>query len=248
MTRRLRVLTLILICSILTMLFGSAVAHIACQCGNPADQCICFVQLGDKGLAVRKTIEVLQSRGYLDKVKKKSEFTIEVQMAIKRFQIDSGLEDTGWLDDETLNMLLGGKPKQNEMIPSDGICYVPTDGGQKYHLSPFCSGMQYPRLISIENAKRLGIDACGKKTCARTTTAISSAGFDTRTLSEDYYLASAEPAHSNALAYIGNKNSHVFHLAGCQSASSMNEKNKVFFGTRDEAVNKGYKPCSKCKP
>ena len=230
------------------MLFGSAVAHIACQCGNPADQCICFVQLGDKGLAVRKTIEVLQSRGYLDKVKIKSEFTIEVQMAIKRFQIDSGLEDTGWLDDETLNMLLGGKLKQNEMIPSDGICYVPTDGGQKYHLSPFCSGMQHPRLISIENAKRLGIDACGKKTCARTTTAISSAGFDTRTLSEDYYLASAEPAHSNALAYIGNKNSHVFHLAGCQSASSMNEKNKVFFGTRDEAVNKGYKPCSKCKP
>lgn len=46
--------------------------------------------------------------------------------------------------------------------------------------------------------------------------------------------------------YIGNKNSKVFHLPSCYSLPA--EKNRVNFSTRDEAVNAGYKPCSKCNP
>ena len=48
--------------------------------------------------------------------------------------------------------------------------------------------------------------------------------------------------------YIGNKNSHVFHTLDCDSVRTMKEKNKVEFFSREEAVNKKYKPCSRCSP
>ena len=48
--------------------------------------------------------------------------------------------------------------------------------------------------------------------------------------------------------YIGNKNSKVFHTPDCSGVSSMNEKNKVTFSSREEAVEAGYTPCSSCKP
>ena len=46
--------------------------------------------------------------------------------------------------------------------------------------------------------------------------------------------------------YIGNKNSLKFHRSDCKSLPY--EKNRVYFKTRDEAVEKGYLPCSKCQP
>ena len=52
----------------------------------------------------------------------------------------------------------------------------------------------------------------------------------------------------DAIQYIGNKNSHVFHLLDCESVSKMKDKNKVEFFTREEAIDLGYKPCSICNP
>lgn len=49
-----------------------------------------------------------------------------------------------------------------------------------------------------------------------------------------------------ASSYIGNINSKIFHLSTC--ASLPLEKNRFYFGTRQEAVSAGYTPCSKCKP
>lgn len=49
--------------------------------------------------------------------------------------------------------------------------------------------------------------------------------------------------------YILNKNSNIFHYPDCPSVDRMSEKNKVeFYGTRDEAIDKGYKPCKNCNP
>lgn len=55
------------------------------------------------------------------------------------------------------------------------------------------------------------------------------------------------PTASSA-QYIGNKNSHVFHLPECSGVKNMSEKNKVTFSSREEAVNADYKPCSTCNP
>jgi beta-lactamase superfamily II metal-dependent hydrolase len=46
--------------------------------------------------------------------------------------------------------------------------------------------------------------------------------------------------------YIGNKNSKKFHLPSCSTLPA--EYNRVYFKTRDEAVNAGYNPCKRCNP
>ncbi len=54
------------------------------------------------------------------------------------------------------------------------------------------------------------------------------------------------PTPGSGGEYIGNKNSHKFHRPSCGSLP--NEENRVYFATRDEAINQGYEPCKKCNP
>lgn len=58
-----------------------------------------------------------------------------------------------------------------------------------------------------------------------------------------------KPADSNAPTdgnFIGNKRSLKFHLPTCRYLPA--EKNRVYFKSREEAVNEGYVPCKVCKP
>lgn len=57
----------------------------------------------------------------------------------------------------------------------------------------------------------------------------------------------ALPPSEEAL-YIGNKKSLRFHYPTCRSVTQMKEKNKVEFFTREEAIERGYKPCGDCNP
>ncbi len=123
--KRLLAFFAVLIALFLTII--SAYAHIPCMCKNPPDQCTCFIQLGDKGLAVRNIIERFQAIGYLKKYVKKEEFTPEVKQAVLQFQKDNNLECTGWMDDETLNALLSNVlPDKDVKYPAshwDGILF-----------------------------------------------------------------------------------------------------------------------------
>ena len=47
-------------------------------------------------------------------------------------------------------------------------------------------------------------------------------------------------------SYIGNRNSKVLHLPTCNSLPQ--ESNRVYFDSKDEALNQGYRPCNNCKP
>ena len=58
--------------------------------------------------------------------------------------------------------------------------------------------------------------------------------------------APASTASPETGGYIGNINTHKFHLPTCGSLPA--EKNRVFFDTRQEAVDAGYDPCGNCKP
>ena len=52
-----------------------------------------------------------------------------------------------------------------------------------------------------------------------------------------------------ASMYILNTNTHRFHNPDCPSVADIKEKNKMEFeGTREEVVEKGYRPCGVCKP
>ncbi len=54
------------------------------------------------------------------------------------------------------------------------------------------------------------------------------------------------PKQKQNNVYIGNKNSLKFHRSDCKSLPTL--KNRVHFKTPDEAIDKGYSPCSKCQP
>jgi len=47
-------------------------------------------------------------------------------------------------------------------------------------------------------------------------------------------------------AYIGNKNSGKLHLPSCTSLPA--ERNRVYFDTREEAIDVGFEPCKNCRP
>jgi len=261
---------------VFSSLIESAFAYIPCQCKNPPEQCTCFIQLGDKGYAVKQIIKVLQDKQYLGQLTNKSEFTPEVKQAVLKFQADHNLECTGWMDDETLDALLEGiLPDKTDKKPKevwnskfwDTICYIPTDGGIKHHSNPLCSDMLNPRLMSRKNAMSLIIGPCGKRACTRSAhLTYSGLGLTPRALPDDYYEeADADstliaeslddapvnrsfPTDDMGSVYIGNKKSHVFHSASCKSVKGMSEKNNIVFQSRDDAIAKGYKPCGRCNP
>ena len=214
-----------------------------------------------------------QAQGYVSKASSREEFTPEIRAAVLQFQSDHGLECTGWMDDETLNELLKDiLPDQTEKHSErywNAICYVPTDGGSKFHASPSCSDMSHPRVMTIMNARRLRIEPCGKNNCGQSFGKNQTAVPRARILPDDYYsdedetdalfLTSAGMLLDSAtvrllstdetdIIYIGNKNSQVFHQESCSSVKSMSDKNKVIFLTRDEAIEEGYSPCERCKP
>lgn len=54
------------------------------------------------------------------------------------------------------------------------------------------------------------------------------------------------PDSQEAVEYIGNKISKKFHLPTCPNLPA--EKNRVFFDSRQQAVDAGFDPCGNCKP
>lgn len=62
------------------------------------------------------------------------------------------------------------------------------------------------------------------------------------TVPEVYAAASSETP------YIGNVNTKKFHRFNCASVNDINEGNKAYIASREEAIDKGYKPCGRCDP
>lgn len=48
--------------------------------------------------------------------------------------------------------------------------------------------------------------------------------------------------------YVGNSGTKKFHYTYCGSADKITESNRVYFNSRDEAINRGYVPCKRCNP
>ncbi len=60
-------------------------------------------------------------------------------------------------------------------------------------------------------------------------------------------VGSVMPASASNGKFIGNaRNSNVVHRSTCKSLPK--EGNRIYFDTYDEAVQAGYRPCSKCNP
>ena len=117
---------------------------------------VCFLQLNDGGMSIKKIIAKLVDNGYLKKGYKSPVFSEEMQQAVIKFQGDHDLKCTGVMDNETLTLLLHNRKESNNL----SLVFIPTDGGKKYHGNPYCSGMTYPRIVTVENALALGYTQC----------------------------------------------------------------------------------------
>ena len=71
---------------------------------------------------------------------------------------------------------------------------------------------------------------------------------DTHSSSSTSSHQSASSSSSDSGSYVGNANSGKFHESYCSSVSKMSEGNKVFFSSRNDAINQGYVPCKMCNP
>lgn len=54
------------------------------------------------------------------------------------------------------------------------------------------------------------------------------------------------PTPTPVYSYIGNANSYVFHRMRCSTLPK--EYNRIYYYTREQAVNAGMRPCQKCDP
>jgi methylphosphotriester-DNA--protein-cysteine methyltransferase len=50
-----------------------------------------------------------------------------------------------------------------------------------------------------------------------------------------------------ASTYIANSHSGVFHYADCRYVGKMSDSHKVYYESRDDAINNGYRPCKICR-
>lgn len=48
--------------------------------------------------------------------------------------------------------------------------------------------------------------------------------------------------------YVASRNTGIFHKPSCKWAKMIDQKNKMEFSSRDEAVSEGYRPCKVCWP
>ncbi len=149
---------------LLSLLPSAALAssRIIDDCGE--SPCVCFLQEGDEGIAVKGVIKLLKKQKYLNG--SPSLFTSDVTKAVRKVQATYGLDETGFLDDDTLTCLIWGMTADelDEAKPSSDPdeVWVPTNGGKKRHRLPTCSNMLSPRKMSARNAEALGLDACKK--------------------------------------------------------------------------------------
>lgn len=61
--------------------------------------------------------------------------------------------------------------------------------------------------------------------------------------------AAANPTTKPGQSYVLNTSSHVFHSPTCSSVDKIKDKNRSSaYGTREEIMARGYKPCGVCHP
>ncbi len=163
-----RTVSVLLLCAFLCACFHGAPAentiytHMNCRCG--LENCVCFMQEGDSGPAVRECIALLKKHGCLAEEHSQTVFDAAVTQAVISFQAEMGFEQNGMLDDPTLTCLLHGVTR--EMLDSDGVSgdltevWISSRGGVRCHIRKSCRGMKNARKLTARNAEALGIEKC----------------------------------------------------------------------------------------
>ena len=150
--------------SLLVLISIRACAESLCFCSQ--EQCLCFIQLADKGPAVEYIQNALIAQGYLASPADSTIFDKHTAAAVIQFQETNALAPTGMMDDDTLTLLLWGMiPQELDAAEPDSISclvWIPTDGGIRHHKRCTFSSMFDPRMVSPRNALKMDMQPCGR--------------------------------------------------------------------------------------
>ena len=122
--------------------------------------------------------------------------------------------------------------------------YSLEDSGKTFSLNVYCYNVQPGVKINYKNGK----NALDPDTAPAGERAAAPAG----AVAENDGVAGDENDvgdENDAAAFILNTNTMRFHKPDCKGAATIKEHNrKLFYGTRDEALEAGYVPCGMCEP
>ncbi len=72
--------------------------------------------------------------------------------------------------------------------------------------------------------------------------------YDSYYYDSDYSSNSYASEEVTGGAYVASKNSDKFHNSYCGHAERIKSDNRIYFSSRQEALNSGYEPCKICNP
>ena len=124
--------------------------------------------------------------------------------------------------------------------------YSVEDDGAGICFCIFCYNVQPGVTISYATGESSGPEFTGSNQ-----NSVSNSSDQTNSVNatnENTITSTDSTAQPTEAAYIGNKNTGKYHRASCSSVGDMNEENKVFFASRDEAEAAGYQACKRCHP
>lgn len=59
-------------------------------------------------------------------------------------------------------------------------------------------------------------------------------------------IGEKQNADNKEIKIVGSENGEVYHLPWCPGAKQIKEENKIFFKSKKEAENRGYRPAKNC--
>lgn len=101
----------------------------------------------------------------------------------------------------------------------------------------------YGNIIAISDGSEIRFESQGESTISDYNKSNNTSSKSSEKIPQPSEVVEKDNVESN---YIGNKNSKVLHISSCGSLP--NENNRVYFESKDEGVNQGFKPCGICKP
>ena len=123
------------------------------------------------------------------------------------------------------------------------------DGGEGVRFCVWCYNAEPGVVIDYATGDNVAGDPREEGRSPEAESAQESAALPDKAAASKAGDASHNKSDAEVRIYVLNTSTKRFHLPDCPSVSDMKEKNKrEFEGTREEAIELGYKPCGSCNP
>lgn len=104
----------------------------------------------------------------------------------------------------------------------------------------------HPSLVTLSSLQAIGAQVF--RTDKHGTVTVTTDGETWSVQAEGKPSPVTAPQPAAKTSYYGSKNSNVFHYGSCRYVRSIKSGNLIVFSSRENALSRGYRPCSVCNP